>query len=69
MTAGREVFATNEGCRDRATRKLFDVGIRESFLTNAYRLSPIKNLALFWRETYPKLKRELQRKYSKHEWC
>jgi ATP-dependent helicase HrpB len=26
------------------------------------------NLATFWRETYPKLKVELQRKYPKHEW-
>ncbi len=27
-----------------------------------------ENLATFWRETYPKLKLELQRKYPKHEW-
>ena len=27
-----------------------------------------ENLAGFWRETYPKLKVELQRKYPKHEW-
>jgi ATP-dependent helicase HrpB len=27
-----------------------------------------ENLTLFWRETYPKLKQELQRKYPKHEW-
>jgi len=27
-----------------------------------------QNLATFWRETYPKLKQELQRKYPKHEW-
>jgi ATP-dependent RNA helicase HrpB len=27
-----------------------------------------ENLAVFWRETYPKLKQELQRKYPKHEW-
>jgi ATP-dependent helicase HrpB len=27
-----------------------------------------ENLALFWRETYPKLKQQLQRKYPKHEW-
>lgn len=26
------------------------------------------SLANFWRETYPKLKQELQRKYPKHEW-
>jgi ATP-dependent helicase HrpB len=26
------------------------------------------NLAVFWREQYPKLKQELQRKYPKHEW-
>jgi len=26
------------------------------------------NLSAFWRESYPKLKRELQRKYPKHEW-
>jgi ATP-dependent helicase HrpB len=27
-----------------------------------------ENLSLFWRETYPQLKQELQRKYPKHEW-
>jgi ATP-dependent helicase HrpB len=27
-----------------------------------------ENLATFWRETYPKLRQELQRKYPKHEW-
>jgi ATP-dependent helicase HrpB len=27
-----------------------------------------ENLSDFWRETYPKLKQELQRKYPKHEW-
>ncbi len=27
-----------------------------------------ENLATFWRETYPKLKVELQRKYPRHEW-
>ena len=27
-----------------------------------------ENLAVFWRETYPKLKTQLQRKYPKHEW-
>jgi ATP-dependent helicase HrpB len=27
-----------------------------------------ENLASFWRETYPKLKQQLQRKYPKHEW-
>ncbi len=27
-----------------------------------------ENLALFWSETYPKLKQELQRKYPKHVW-
>jgi ATP-dependent helicase HrpB len=27
-----------------------------------------ENLAIFWRETYPKLKQELQRKYPKHNW-
>ena len=26
------------------------------------------NLGIFWRETYPKLRQELQRKYPKHEW-
>jgi hypothetical protein len=38
----------------------------------ASRLTPItqftENLALFWRETDPKLKEQLQRKYLKHEW-
>jgi ATP-dependent helicase HrpB len=27
-----------------------------------------ENLAIFWRETYPKLKQQLQRRYPKHEW-
>jgi len=27
-----------------------------------------QNLANFWKETYPKLKQELRRKYPKHEW-
>lgn len=27
-----------------------------------------ENLSVFWRETYPKLKQQLQRKYPKHEW-
>ena len=27
-----------------------------------------ENLAVFWSETYPKLKPQLQRKYPKHEW-
>jgi len=27
-----------------------------------------QNLSTFWRESYPKLKVELQRKYPKHEW-
>ena len=26
------------------------------------------DLENFWRETYPKIKKELQRKYPKHEW-
>jgi ATP-dependent helicase HrpB len=27
-----------------------------------------QDLANFWRESYPKIKPELQRKYPKHEW-
>jgi hypothetical protein len=27
-----------------------------------------QDLAGFWREQYPKVKQELQRKYPKHEW-
>lgn len=27
-----------------------------------------QNLATFWKESYPKVKQELQRKYPKHEW-
>ena len=27
-----------------------------------------ENLAVFWRETYPKLKQQLQRRYPRHEW-
>ena len=26
------------------------------------------DLSAFWRETYPKLKQQLQRRYPKHEW-
>jgi ATP-dependent RNA helicase HrpB len=26
-----------------------------------------ENVAVFWRETYPKLKQQLQRKYPKHK--
>ena len=26
------------------------------------------DLATFWRESYPKIKQELQRKYPKHHW-
>jgi ATP-dependent helicase HrpB len=27
-----------------------------------------QNLSTFWKESYPKIKQELQRKYPKHEW-
>jgi ATP-dependent helicase HrpB len=27
-----------------------------------------ENLGDFWRDTYPKLKQQLQRRYPKHEW-
>src|SRR5215467_3692853 len=27
-----------------------------------------ENLAVFWRDTYPKLKQQLQRRYPRHEW-
>jgi ATP-dependent helicase HrpB len=27
-----------------------------------------ENLSVFWRETYPRLKQQLQRRYPKHEW-
>jgi ATP-dependent helicase HrpB len=27
-----------------------------------------ENMAVFWRETYPKLRQQLQRRYPKHEW-
>jgi len=27
-----------------------------------------ENLSVFWRETYPKLQQQLQRRYPKHEW-
>ncbi|MEO6165273.1 MAG: ATP-dependent helicase HrpB [Candidatus Binatia bacterium] len=27
-----------------------------------------ENLSVFWRETYPKLKQQLQRRYPRHEW-
>jgi len=38
-------------------------GFRNHFLQ-----TPIEKLALFWRETYPKVKQQLQRKYPKHDW-
>ncbi len=27
-----------------------------------------ENLSVFWRETYPQLIQQLQRRYPKHEW-
>jgi ATP-dependent helicase HrpB len=27
-----------------------------------------QNLSNFWKENYPKIKQELQRKYPRHEW-
>jgi len=27
-----------------------------------------QNLETFWRDNYPKIKQELQRKYPRHEW-
>jgi ATP-dependent helicase HrpB len=27
-----------------------------------------QDLVSFWREQYPKIKKEMQRKYPKHEW-
>jgi ATP-dependent helicase HrpB len=27
-----------------------------------------RNLSTFWRESYPRIKQELQRKYPKHDW-
>ncbi|MEI9897737.1 MAG: ATP-dependent helicase C-terminal domain-containing protein [Chthoniobacter sp.] len=27
-----------------------------------------QNLATFWKDSYPKIKQELQRKYPKHDW-
>jgi len=63
----REVFATNVGYPDRATRKLSEVGIEEPFLLapTASHLTPIENLALLWRETYPKLKQRLRHKFPR----
>jgi len=31
-------------------------------------LQVTENLTVFWRDTYPKLKQQLQRRYPKHEW-
>jgi hypothetical protein len=42
--------------------------LRMLLTPTASRLTPIENLALFWRETYPKLKQQLLRKYPKHDW-
>jgi ATP-dependent helicase HrpB len=45
------------------------VAVRIQVLTPSNRpVQVTENLALFWRETYPKLKQQLQRKYPKHEW-
>jgi ATP-dependent helicase HrpB len=40
----------------------------EIFGPNRRPLQVTKDLGSFWRETYPKLKAELARKYPKHEW-
>ncbi len=32
------------------------------------KLQATRDLSSFWKETYPKLKPELARKYPKHEW-
>ena len=35
---------------------------------NKFRLEITSDLEGFWRDSYPKIKKELQRKYPKHEW-
>jgi ATP-dependent helicase HrpB len=57
-------------------------GVKEALWIASYRVAvriqvlapsnrPVQiteNLSVFWRETYPKLKQDLQRKYPKHDW-
>jgi ATP-dependent helicase HrpB len=45
------------------------IGVRIQVLAPNNRPVQItENLSVFWRETYPKLKQELQRRYPKHHW-
>ena len=40
----------------------------EVLAPNQRPLQVTQNLSNFWRENYPKIKQELQRKYPRHEW-
>jgi ATP-dependent helicase HrpB len=57
------------GIKDRIWIAKRRIGVRIQVLAPSNRPVQItEDLALFWRETYPKLKPELQRRYPKHEW-
>ena len=40
----------------------------EVLAPNQRPLQVTQNLSNFWKESYPKIKQELQRKYPRHEW-
>jgi len=84
LPSGRRAKATYsvDGAPKIAVRIQDLYGLKDSLRIAAHRVAvrievlapnnrPVQvteNLSLFWRETYPKLKQELQRKYPKHEW-
>jgi ATP-dependent helicase HrpB len=61
----QDLYGINEALRIAGKR----VAIRIEVLAPSNRpVQVTENLAVFWRETYPKLKQELRRRYPKHEW-
>jgi ATP-dependent helicase HrpB len=61
----QDLYGVKEGLRVADRR----VPIRIQVLAPNHRpVQVTDNLATFWKEIYPKLKQELQRKYPKHEW-
>jgi ATP-dependent helicase HrpB len=40
----------------------------EVLAPNQRPLQVTQNLSNFWKESYPKIKQEMQRKYPRHEW-
>jgi ATP-dependent helicase HrpB len=61
----QDLYGVKEGLRiaDRRVRVVIEV-----LAPNNRPVQVTENLAGFWKETYPKLKQELQRKYPKHKW-